>query len=137
MGQRQPALSADVDELQNRLKHWRNSRQKGKRIPEALWSEAVDLVFVHDLNPIARALRLDYYSLKQRVEAAEAQAVADDDVASSGFVELDVNGTPFLEECRIELSESSGAQMTMTIRVSCSRDLDLKGVVAAFLDRAR
>jgi hypothetical protein len=125
-----------VDELRDRLEAWRRSRQKGRRIPEALWSAAVGLVWVHDLNPIARALRLNYYSLKRRDEAAEAQA-AGDDGASSGFVELEVGHAPLGEECRIELSDDAGGKMTVTIRGSCSRDLDLKGIVAGFLARSR
>ncbi len=134
MGRRQPALSADVDEVRNRLEQWRRSKQRGRRIPAELWSAAVDLVWVHDLNPIARALRLDYYSLKRRVEAAEAQAAGDDGGVSSGFVELDVNHAPSLEGCRLELSDDDGTKMTVMVRGS-SRDLDLNGIVAAFLGR--
>jgi hypothetical protein len=136
MGQRKPGVSARVDKLRNRLEHWRRTRRKGTRIPEALWAVAVDLARVHGVNPIARSLRLDYYSLKQRVVAAQAVASGGGD-AGPAFVELDVGGTTAGEQCLIELCDGEGVRMTVTIRGSSPRGVDLEGVLAAFLGRRR
>ncbi|MEW6253596.1 MAG: hypothetical protein AB1716_23370 [Planctomycetota bacterium] len=53
-----------------RLERWRGTRRGRARIPEELWSLAVEAVSTHGLNKTARALGLDYYSLKKRVESA-------------------------------------------------------------------
>ncbi len=133
---RRLALSTHVDELRNRLEHWRSTRQKRTRIPEELWSAATDLARAEGIHPIARALRLDYYSLKKRVAPVPAQP-GNHEKQSHGFVEVDIGHAPTHEDCRIELSDGAGTNVTMTIRGSSSCDLDLKGLLSTFLDRSR
>jgi len=58
-----------LERLRRRFDRWRETREGRSRIPEALWASAVKAAGRHGLNPTARALRLDYYSLKKRVEA--------------------------------------------------------------------
>lgn len=132
MGRRQPALSPPVSKLQKRFERWRRTRRTPTQIPEDLWAAAVDLARADGVNPIARALRLDYYSLKRRVEAAEVSAPGDQG-SRSGFVELALDRGSSGGECLIKLHDGDGAQMT--IRGSSSDALDLKGLVAAFLGR--
>ena len=62
-------LPAGLESTRRRFDHWRQTRQGRSRIPEALWASAVKAAGRHGLHPTARALRLDYYSLKKRVEA--------------------------------------------------------------------
>ena len=54
----------------DRFVAWRRTRKPKSRIPEPLWSLAVKLVATHGLHRVAATLKLDYYSLKKRVEAA-------------------------------------------------------------------
>jgi hypothetical protein len=56
--------------IQQRLERWRRARRGRDRIPEELWGLAVEAVGTCGLNKTARALGLDYYSLKKRVESA-------------------------------------------------------------------
>jgi hypothetical protein len=37
-------------------------------MPEPLWEAAVDLARTHGVNPVARALGLDFYGLKDRLQ---------------------------------------------------------------------
>jgi hypothetical protein len=53
-----------------RLERWRQTRRGRDRIPEELWGLAVEAVSTYGVNRTARALGLDYYSLKKRVESA-------------------------------------------------------------------
>jgi hypothetical protein len=53
------------------LKRWRQTRQSRTRIPDEVWVSAVELARVYGVSRTARALRLGYYALKQRVEAGE------------------------------------------------------------------
>ena len=43
-------------------------------MPESLWERAVELARVRGVHSIARAVRLDYYSLKRRLTAAAKTA---------------------------------------------------------------
>ncbi len=62
-------VPARLERLRRRFDRWRETRNGRSRIPDALWVAAVKAAGRHGLNPTARALRLDYYSLKKRVEA--------------------------------------------------------------------
>jgi len=103
-------------------------------MPERLWTAAVGLARIHGVNPIARELRLDYYSLKQRLVAAdEGGATGDGEQAT--FVEVAMDDAIVREECRIEFASGDGARMT--IRGSSVGELDLSGLVGTFLGRQR
>jgi len=61
-------LPAGLEGVQRRFERWRRTRRGHARIPDALWAAAVKAAGVHGLHRTVRALRLDYYSLKERVE---------------------------------------------------------------------
>ena len=96
-------LPADLVRAQQRFQAWRDQRTPGSRIPQALWDVAVQLVKIHGVCRTAAALRLDYYSLKQRAEDVPPP----DSPTSSPFVEV----TPPLlltRHCRFEFEDRSG-----------------------------
>jgi len=68
MGREVPAGLASI---RRRLESWRRTRKKRRRIPEPVWSAAVKVAGRHGVNRTANVLRLDYYSLKDRVEREE------------------------------------------------------------------
>lgn len=103
MKQNQHELPADLARAQDRLAAWRRTKKPRSRIPEALWNMAVELAGKHGLHRTARTLKLDYYSLKKRVDAAGDQGKRDD----SAFVELPSLLAP-ASECVIELDENAG-----------------------------
>jgi len=66
------AASVSVSDAQltvvvNRFQEWRRSRTKIERIPEALWHAAVALYPRYSVFRIARALRLNFVELRDRV----------------------------------------------------------------------
>lgn len=61
-------LPAGLAGVQRRFERWRRTRRGHARIPDALWAAAVKAAGRHGLHRTVRALRLDYYSLKERVE---------------------------------------------------------------------
>jgi hypothetical protein len=108
--QREP-MPPDLVRGHTRFLAWRARRRPGGRIPQALWAMAIRLAKVHGVSRTAAVLRLDYYSLKERAEAAAAS-----EPPSSGpaFVEL----TPpviVAKQCRIELDNGSGATMRVQL----------------------
>jgi len=96
-------LPADLVRAHQRFQAWREQRAPGTRIPQALWDLAIQLVKIHGVSRTAAALRLDYYSLKQRSQ----DVAAPDPPASSPFIEV----TPPLllaRQCRFEFENRSG-----------------------------
>jgi hypothetical protein len=67
-GGRARELPARLEKLRERFEQWRGTRTARSRLPDALWASAVKMVGVFGLHRTSRALRLDYYSLKKRVE---------------------------------------------------------------------
>src|SRR3989454_11225998 len=60
--------------VRRRLDRWRGAREGRARIPESLWSAAVELARQCGVSKTARVLRLDYYLLKKRLEGARVNA---------------------------------------------------------------
>ena len=106
---------AACSRMQQKLAHWRQRHRRGARIPEALWHEAAKLASAHGINRIARALRLDYYSLKERAAAAARSGVR-----SPEFVELLPGGLPTSPlsrpECLIEVEDPGGAKLRIHLQ---------------------
>lgn len=128
-----PAL---VEELAERIEHWRTTRTKRGSMPPALWSAAVDLAKTHGVGAISRWLRLDYYSLKRRVGdggGPPPQAAAEANDAETSFVELKVADEAVADDRAIEFIAADGAMMT--VRGFPSSDLDLLALAGAFLAR--
>jgi len=58
------ASGGQLERVQHRFELWRRTRKRCSPIPEILWGSAVELAREHGLHRTARALRLNYYSLK-------------------------------------------------------------------------
>ena len=98
----QRELPRDLARVRDRLTAWRRTKKPKSRIPQRLWELAVKLAAKHGLHRTARTLKLDYYSLKKRAEAAAGRQEG--------------NGPTFLElppalaavpECVIELEDGA------------------------------
>jgi len=59
--------TTDLTQLQRQLSAWRRKQSGRTGLPEAVWSAAVDLARTQGPSLVARALRLDYYKLRQRL----------------------------------------------------------------------
>ena len=92
----------------SRFQAWRRHRRIRGRIPDTLWALAVRLVNRHGLNSTARALGLDYYSLKKRAQEAADPAPA----RGPAFVELP---SPVLvgKRALFELDNGTGATLRL------------------------
>jgi hypothetical protein len=102
-------VSPRVDSVRLRLERWRKNREHRSPIPEELWASAAELASEYGLAKTARALRLDYYSLKERLKAS-GQPSAPEANTRPAFVEL-VPQPPAISECTVELEDPSGARM--------------------------
>ena len=80
-------LPAAVGELLAQVETWRRTREKRGPMPEELWSEAVLLAKEHGTCRIARAVGIDYVSLRGRLERSGTAPTRQDE-SSGDFVEL-------------------------------------------------
>jgi hypothetical protein len=113
--------------LAERLESWRKRTPIPRRLPEAIWKAAVDLAREHGVNPVAKALRLDYYSLKERLSKAPAGGEAED---TPEFVEVCLGKPVANAGWRIELQD--GPKRRMTIAVPAGSPVDLATLTQAF-----
>jgi hypothetical protein len=64
-----------LERLRQRFEHWRQTHPPRSRIADSLWTAALKAAGVYGLHRTARALRINYYALKKRVEGASRVAV--------------------------------------------------------------
>lgn len=93
-----------------RIEAWRRTRTKWI-VPPELWRLAVELAGRHGLNVTARALRLDYYSLKSRL-GRPGPATS----PKSSFVELVAQMPAVARECLVEIENGAGAKMRVDLK---------------------
>jgi hypothetical protein len=105
-------MAAALSRVQRKIERWRRRRRPRARIPEELWREAAELACAYGVNRTAKALRLDYYSLKKRLPAA-ARPGRD----TAEFVEILPGGMPAARPgCMIEVEDTGGVKMRIHLQ---------------------
>lgn len=112
------ASSGDFDGARLQLEQWRRQPGRGRRIPERLWALAVKLARRHGVSKTSQALRLDYYSLKSRVEAAPRgrRRGGGRGQADGQFVELPVCAVAGTSACVVEFEDRRGRKLRMELQ---------------------
>jgi hypothetical protein len=103
----------DLRQLQRHLSTWRRQQSGRARLPEAVWVSAATLAERHGASLVARTLHLDYYKLRQRLAGCSSPTEG-----APAFVELQVAPTLGAAggEAAVELSDGTGARMTLGVR---------------------
>ena len=104
-------VPARLLQLKQKFTKWRKTRLPGDRIPDRLWKAAASLAAEYGLNPTAKVLALDYYSLKQHVDRQAAETTP-----NAAFIELPSPSIAHANECVIELEDGAGASMRMHLK---------------------
>ena len=105
--------AADLAETAAAFAHWRNTTPLGARIPEQLWSRAVELAASHGVSRVAATLRLDYVRLKRRVTTAPMLPPP----VPPAFVEMTLGLPSSGPGCVLALSDGGGR----TLRIEWPR----------------
>lgn len=79
----------NVDEVRSRFEQWRQTRQGKARIPDELWSAAIELARRDGVHRTATALHLDGGKLKRRMVASHLRRRK---ATPPAFVELLASG---------------------------------------------
>ena len=104
MRRRRSVDTLNLDEVRTRFENWRQNRQGKERIPDELWSAAIEGARRDGVNSTAAALHLDGGKLKRRMMAADSVSTK---AMPPTFVEL-LASTVDLRDCMIELEGRKG-----------------------------
>jgi hypothetical protein len=117
-------LPARLEGVRKRFEKWRRTRKVRSPIPETLWASAVKMAGMYGLHRTAKALRVNYYTLKKRVqrEAAITTDASEGDEAAT-FIELTPSVASGSCECTLEWEDSGGAKMRVHLKGAATPDL--------------
>ncbi len=128
---RQEPSQKQLDELRGQIEDWRENRKAPGPMAVELWDEAVVLARKFGVCRIARALTLDYTSLRKRVEKVPERGLV-----KPTFVHLPMTVAPEMAPsatpgAMIEITTPDGARLH--IHLEAGRGMEAAGIVAAFL----
>jgi hypothetical protein len=129
------ARTARMEQVRQRIEHWRETRARRGRMPERLWEAAVALAREHGVYATSRGLRLNYDSLRARVRGRRPQRRSSKP-REAAFVELGPAlplGPVSPAGPVVELTGADGQKLTL--RLAGPDELDLPGLVREFWSR--
>lgn len=142
MNRASEAVTEQLKVLRGRVEHWRKHRDGGRaRVPEDLWNSAVEAARIAGIHATSKALRFNYYSLKDRLVLADSatprQKAAD---CGATFVEVQLPSLPpptardsAAGQTVVELVGTGGTRMR--IDVTGTSNVDVVGLAQAFWSR--
>ena len=142
MKQESEATTKQLKALCGRVEHWRKHRDGGRaRVPEDLWNSAVEAARVGGIYATSKALRFNYYSLKDRLVLADNATHSPKKAERGTFVEVHLPSSPSPTPreaaaggvVTVELTGTSGARMR--IDVAGTSNVDVVGLAQTFWSR--
>ena len=120
-----------LDEVAAHFAQWRRHKTKGERIPQQLWSEAIELVETHGVSQVTRTLRLSATVLNKHRGVVGSSQRREAPVAETAFVEIEQTpiAVPDSEAMWMELERPDG----MRLRIRPSQGVDLLALVERFM----
>jgi len=139
MGRRaRQAGPAGIDDVCHRIEEWRRTRVKRSPMPKELWAAAVGVAADEGVYATARRLRVNYESLKARMDRGPAPGAAVvSGTAAPSFIELKPMTPAGLGATApvIELSNAAGEKLTF--RFESGAVVDVMSLADAFWSRSR
>lgn len=124
-------LPAELEAVRRRFEDWRRAREPRSRIPDSLWRAAAKMAGRYGLCRTARALRVEYYSLKRRVEQSSGEVSGRPAPGPAiAFVEWPARMPASTCECTVDLEDTAGSKMR--IRVTSVALPDLAAISRSF-----
>lgn len=104
------------------FEQWRCQQETRGRLPDHLWSLAIELAREFGVSKTARTLQLSYNTLKQKTQRSERQ-IRPDLIANMPFLELRPNTVNAPVECIIDCQRSSDQRIRIQLKGSNWPDL--------------
>ncbi len=119
-------------EVKAQFEHWRKTRTKRGKIPDELWSAAVELTKLHSVNQIAKLMRLNASDLSKKTQSVSSPIIKANEESPVSFIEFPKISNCNLRSCEIDLKRTDGSEMQ--IRLSSSNTTDLPALIQAFVN---
>ena len=125
----QPLPAALILPVKRAFARWRSEHGRGSRIPADLWREAAGLAADHGVHPISKLLRLNYYALKERVDAVapttgSSAAKRQMTRRPATFVEIPMSPAPAPAPGPLEVEVESPSGWKMRVRAPAAGSLE-------------
>jgi hypothetical protein len=128
------AAAEMIEGLRDRIEAWRGSETRGRAMPRELWEASGAAAQRLGVFRVARALSLNYQTLKRRAGMADTERPA---AGRADFIELPCVSAPsgggLGDEAVVEMLAADGAKLTLRVK---ARSLDMAALVNAFRGRA-
>lgn len=123
-------LLAELEQVREELATWRAAPGKQPKIPDSVWCGAVRVAKRHGLNPVCKALGLDYSCLKKRVDGPGRPRGRKPGVLPA-FVEVKPE-TPLADlACVVEMEKGNGTKLRICCKAAVA--VDWSKIKEAFL----
>lgn len=115
-------IPSDVADLCRQIERWRQTRRHRQPMPARLWTMAAGMAREHTVARIARLARLDYYGLRDHLDALAVEPAAKQSKRPA-FVELPVSLCAPGTECVVELEHPRRGRMRIQVKGGPAPDL--------------
>src|SRR5438128_9899418 len=124
-------------QVRDRLARWRAEHGgRGIRVPEAMWTEVIQIARVEGVETTARALHLDPARLGARMTAAGIAVVGEKPVEMGrGFVELDAERLGLSPRTVIRFHGRDGERLE--VELAAGAVIEVAALAEAFWRRGR
>ena len=123
-------------QVRDRLARWRAKHGgRGIRVPEAIWSQVVEVARAEGVEATACALQLDPARLAVRMTAAGTAAGKMPTEVGGGFVELDAGRLGLSPRTVIRFQGQDGERLE--VELAAGAVIDLAALAEAFWRRGR
>jgi hypothetical protein len=114
-------LSATLVRVRRQVEQWRRGHRPRAPLPPSLWRQIAELARAWGINQTARALHMDYYSIKKHAEAtgSDEEAPRFVEVLPGGLANgaMAVSTMPAAgPQCTIEVEEAGGSKMRIRLQ---------------------
>ena len=126
--------SLTLKEVAKHFKQWRSIKKKGERIPDHLWSEAVELLCTYGISQVTRTLRLSGTDLNKHRGIIGTGQRRQGPGAGTTFVEI---GPTLVDQALVtdvtvawmELERPDG----LRLRIQSTRSADILALAERFM----
>ena len=115
------STAESIAELQAQLSQFRSTHPPRTRLPQALWFAAAELARCHGLYVVARSLKLDYCTLKNKVNGSP-ESGRRRKKAQPKFVELIGATRHSVDEYLIEFESARGRKLRIHCKTNTPPD---------------
>jgi hypothetical protein len=124
-------IQDDLEQLRRRFDKFRSTQPLRSRLPEPLWTAAAEVATRYGVHATARALRLDYRSLKDRVENRDRPKQKRAAATQPTFVELVGPALGAVTNCSVEVESTQGSKLRLELKAIATTEL--VNLIRAFL----